>query len=643
MTRPPAPVTERRPNLPPDFADLITRSLEKKPADRWQSAAELLPKLDALSSSTAGMTPAHTHAVPAAPSGRTAAGWIFGGLAVAVIFAVAIIGYALIAPSLRGAVELGQRARVTLESALELDPALSPDGRFLAYAASEGGGEFKIFVRQTESGTPIAVAPDLTGSQRLPAWSPDGERLTFVSNRGVEVVSALGGVPRTVATGDSVGAASWSPDGQQVAVVRGRGVTVVTVADGQERELVGRLDLHSPAWSPDGRWIAYVEGNQTGVRTPGNISPSAIEIVPAEGGDALTVTDAIAFNASPTWLDSSTLVFVSDRDGGRDVYTVDVARDGAVGSARRITTGLSALSVHASADGTRLGYSVFNDRSNVWTMPIPDAGPAPASTATPLTTGSQIIEMLDVSSDGQWLAFDSNRSGNQDIFRQPIAGGPLEQLTTDPADDFGPAFSPDMTELAFYSYRGAVPRQLLVMPTAGGPVTRLLVDDIQATGPRWSPDGTSLLMRTWSSTLTVIRRNNGAWGSPEAVADRMTGSFAEWSPDGQTIAYSSAGMGEGLRLVSATGGNGRTLHVEPEADGPQYYPQWSSDGRHVYFLDLQATGIHRIPAEGGTPELLVEFDAARPWHRYGFRAVNGQFYFTLGELESDLWVADVVK
>ena len=69
---------------------------------------------------------------------------------------------------------------------------------------------------------------------------------------------------------------------------------VVPIQSGEERTLVEKLDLHSPAWSAGGRWIAYVLGNQTSVVTPGNISPSAIEIVPAAGGQALAVTDGAA-------------------------------------------------------------------------------------------------------------------------------------------------------------------------------------------------------------------------------------------------------------------------------------------------------------------------------------------------------------
>ena len=65
----------------------------------------------------------------------------------------------------------------------------------------------------------------------------------------------------------------------------------------------------------------------------------------------------------------------------------------------------------------------------------------------------QTVEGHDVSHDGQWLAYDSDLEGNQDIYLMPLDGGEPQRLTADSADDYAPTFSPDGREIAFYSNR----------------------------------------------------------------------------------------------------------------------------------------------------------------------------------------------
>ncbi len=652
LAKAPVSITDTRANLPPALAALVMRCLEKKPADRIQTAAELIPTLEALSASTSTLTPPETIAARAVTPSRSVPRWMVGALGAAGIVVVALIAYVMSRPgstSGQSALVLGQRSQVSREATLEIDPALSPNGQFMAYA-SGNASDFKVYVRQIDGGTPIAVAPDLGGVQRFPAWSPDGGQLIFRSTRGIEIVPATGGVSRRVGTLVATDRVTWSPDGSQIAWVSSRSAAnrdssntlLVTSRDGDEkniRTLVGASPIHSPAWSPDGRWIAYVNGNVVGINTPGNIGPSEIWVVPAAGGDPVQVTDSGGFNASPAWL-GSTLLLVSDRDGGRDVYAVELTtRGGAAGQPRAVTTGVGTLSISVAADVKRIGYSVFLDRSNVWSMPVPTTPPGSSLDARPVTTGNQVVENAEVSRDGRWLAFDADRAGNQDIYKQRLDGGPVMQLTTDPADDFGPTWSVDGSEIVFYSYRGGIARQLLIMPSEGGPQTRIAEGELSS--PEWSWDGTMVAVRKRpDNALVLVRRISGGWSTPEIVVPRgLIGSYFAWSPDDQSIAYTSA---EGLSVVSVAAGTSRLIVPMQERSG-QFHPQWSADGRTIYYIDNTSSGIFAIAAAGGGSRPIVQFDPARPWHRYTFQALKGHFYFTLGEMESDLWVADLVR
>src|SRR5690348_15849498 len=93
-------------------------------------------------------------------------------------------------------------------------------------------------------------------------------------------------------------------------------------------------EAYSLAWSPDGRWIAAVSGNEAfvygaaastmdvGFTSIGNLAPSSVWVFPASGGGAVRVAAGDNLNTSPAWLGPDRLVFVSDRDGSRDLFVV---------------------------------------------------------------------------------------------------------------------------------------------------------------------------------------------------------------------------------------------------------------------------------------------------------------------------------
>jgi len=499
---------------------------------------------------SSGLPPPHPEA--ARPLRRR---WL---IAAAVLVGLALAGGAALYRSAGPApLRVGRISRLTAEPGLEVHPSLSPDGRFLAFAAGPTG-RLRIYVRQLTGGRTIPVADDLGGDQHWPRWSPDGTRLSLETNRAIYVVPALGGDPKLLvaaASGPVVngeGALSeegptylaWSPDGRRIAFAMGRDIDVRAAAGGPITRLATMNQPHSLAWSPDGSRLAFVAGNAAFVYAPdaiGNIAPSSIWIVSTSGGRPEQVTDAASLNTCPVWMpDGRSLLFISNREGSRDVYRVALDRSGRPAQPpARLTTGLNLHGLDLSHDGQVLVYADFSDYANIWSLPIPAGAPVSSAAATPLTTGHQSIEGLALSPDGRWLAFDSDRGGHQAIYRIPLSGGEPQLLSADSGDDFMPAWSPDGRELAYYGFRDGR-RRLFVMPLDGGSPGAVVRDSGNQRYPGWSPDGRHLVFhsdRTGRFELYVAERDTAGRWSPPRQLTTDGGQDARWSPDGGSIVY----------------------------------------------------------------------------------------------------------
>ncbi len=556
---------------------------------------------------------------------------------------------------------MGHTSRITAQPGLEIHPALSPDGKFLAFAAGPTG-RMRIYVQQLGGGRAIPVADATPGDQHWPRWAPDGARLSFETGGAIYLVPSLGGpaklivspaesAPRLNAEGslsdEGPGYLAWSPDGRKVAYAVGNAIEVRRADGGAATRIATAEQPHSITWSPDGSRLAFVLGNAAFVYAPyaiGNNAPSSIWIVPASGGRPERVTDATSLNTSPVWMpDGRNLLLVSDRDGSRDLYRVGVGRAGApTGAPERLTTGLALHTVELSRDGRVLVYTDFTDYANIWSLPIPVEGQASPATAQAVTSGHQSIEGMALSRDGRWLAFDSNRGGRQAIYRVPLSGGEPEPLSADSGDAFMPSWSPDGREIAYYRFREGR-RRLFVMPVNGGPPSAVVPDSANQRFPDWAPDGRHLVFhsdRTGRFELHVVERlRDGRWAAPRQLTT-AGGQEARWSPDGRAIVYVRS---TGLWLIAPGGGAPRLLIDTRDPAGPltPLLAQWAPDGRTIYYKALDADGrtsLWSISAEGGNPRLLVRFDdPVRPSPRAEFATDGQRLYFTISERESDVW------
>jgi DNA-binding SARP family transcriptional activator/Tol biopolymer transport system component len=659
-----------------ETAAVDTATVSTATVDTATPAAAATPPAAAVEPEVVAVQPVAVSpvAVPKVAVARSRRLILLAGTAVVLVALVALRG-TLRGPS-ASSVHLGSTHRLTLDPGLEVDVAPSPDGRVVAYAAGPEG-DMRLYVRQVDGGRAVAVTTDLDSDERRPRWSPDGTHLLFQAKNGIWLVPSLGGVPRPVVEAPAGGKAlfpAWSPDGKSLAWVHGDTILARALEDGPARRVAVLHEPHSLTWSPDGRWIAAVSGNTEflygavymlpGQTSIGNAAPSTIWLVPAAGGGApVRVTEGEHLHTSPDWRGPGQLLFVSDRDGSRDVFVVGVGDDGRpTGDPERLTTGLGLLSLGTSADGRALAYVSFTQRVNVWSLALGAGAPVGTAAARPVTTGTQVVEAMDVSPDGRWLAFDAERSGHQQIFRvrtDCAHGDSLgaceepERIVEADESSFRPSWAPDGRTIVFYAFENGVRHAFSASADGAAPHPLLPAAWGEVHTPVLAPDGRRLTfhrdLASGSQLFESVRAGDSTWSRPRQLT-RRGGWGARRSPDGARLVYLAPNE---VRLMGAAGeDDSRPLW---RAGGAANLPQpvwlrWAPDGRSLLVKAFDARGagtLWSLPADCtptgdagcGPPRLLVRFDdPLRPTRRPEFATDGAHVYFTLAERESDLWL-----
>jgi len=656
----PPSVTTIRPSVPGWIAAALERSLAKTPADRFNPVAQFGEAISARTSVTA----ADARPSPAASGGRR---WLVPGfLAAALLVVIAVVLVRMVTDSAITIIA-SNIDHVTIDPGLEFQPAISPNGEEVAYVAGPIGNP-RIIMRATRdvgTGGGVRLAEEFTGRSWFPAWTPDGTSVRFLvcplgtpwSGLGCDwkETGKLGGPVRPVGIPHDSASYAWSKDGTRVAFTV-RDSIFATAIDQSEPELLGLHPFtgtlnHSLVWSPDGRMIAYVNDNAAW-RVSLNALGATIWVIDSDGGEPIPVVADEHMNVSPQWLpDSRHLLFVSNRDGPRGVYFVEVGREGARGSPRSVQGVISdPHSISVSANGRRLAYAKLPDAQNILSVGIPQAGAVSIKDAVPITAGSQIIETHSLDPSGDTIVFDGTLRGNTDLYKQPVAGGDAIPLLDWPGHVYSPRWSPDGAEIAFHYLPSSSNRaQIFVMPMETGVPYQLPAVGGDVTNPTWSPDGLTIAFYAWEQRrIWVISREQvgGEWQTPVQVTEFRCG-FPEWDPDGRSL-WCPGRDSTGARALVQVATDGEVLgRYGGWGEGPVMFalPRFSPDGSRIYFVGMDedgSRGVWWIPADGGDATKAVAFDdPSLTVMGYLLSVGLEHLYLTVAELESDIYVMDL--
>ncbi len=595
------------------LARILRRCLEKSPEERFQSARDLAFALE--TSATSASAP-----VEAAKQTTDQRHWRLAAGIVGTALAAFVAGL-LVRPLLRFGTppSFSRAVRLTSGPAREFGPAISPDGKWVAYL-SDARGPVDVWVKFVSGGEAANLTEKLGLSIQSRddigglGISPDGSLIAFDAGprgaapsdfRAWVIPAPLGGQARTlVPDGRSV---RWSPDGRRIVYVRpgaSRGdALVVADADGANaREVLnprGGLHAHWPAWSRDGRFLYFIYG------ISGNEAPAEIARVPVAGGEAEIVVRTSRRAVYPLPL-SGGLIYSADPDSADlALWWRPLSGDRAI----RLTTAIGDYAEPgASADEREIVAAYLDPRQALVSIPV--RFDAPVSTV-PLTAG--FLGDLDptVSSQGDRLVWSSTRSGSRTLWIAGADGSNSRPLTSGIGSDERPAFSPDGKQVAFVSDRGGARGIWLV--SAGGGAPRFLAPARVLDTLTWSPDASEILFAAPAGDMPGLYRLKVESGRVSRFPTPAGGHAPAWRPGRQEIAYLEITPETSTRL-RFVGPAGERLHSELE-EGPPFgngMLGWSADGRRLGVAvnsGVRESAVFVVEPEGREPfRKLLAFD-----------------------------------
>ncbi len=563
----PRSVTDVNPALPRDLGRIIRRALVKDPDHRYQTVRDFGNDLEDLKRDVDAGEVLSSSASREALRIERRPPRALVGVATLLVSALALAaGWVVLTrdrTSSRPAVGGGRLTLLLSSEGEARAPALSADGKMLAYIAGDAGN-VNLYVRRVAGGERIRLTDD-AALKDDPSFSPDGDRIAFARRRPdstrleICVIPALGGRATPVIADGRTPA--WSPDGSHLAFIQIRRgepeALAVAAADGSDMRILLKADavypfFNRPVWSPDASLVAFS-------RSGGGIAQE-IWLMPAAGGQPRRMWQ------DPPGVFSADPVFTPD---GRGV-------------------------VHTSS---RSGAT------NLWVMPID------GNTPLRLTSGSGPDQLPSVARTGA-IAFLNSRTRGTLLVHQ-FEGGATRTVATHHSVLWAPAFSPEGREVAFARNEADGSWHIWTVAVGGGAPRQITSGRLPEIYPRYTSDGSAILFQTWGSEPRRIWRAPRDGGQPAALTP-VRGEhdeYADMSPDGRWLAFARTEGGTARVYISPVGGG----EARRLTESPSTTPRWSPDGQWIaygfdrsfsggiWLIKADGTEQHRVTQTGGWP------------------------------------------
>ncbi len=541
-----------------------------------------------------------------------------------------------------------QFRQITNSRTLDTGPALSPDGKLLAYS-SDRSGQFEIYVRPLDGqGKEIQITND-GGPNVEAAWSPDGKWVAYhcVIHGGICMAPATGGTIRVLASPGSQPA--WSPDSKKLAyrevalislspmdlfTVLPHGLVVLDIESGERRrysDLNGNRSV--PVWSPDGASILY-----SSLPYMGKARIEALRLSDASSHEVLEVDGLTSsMRLSP---DGRKLYFSTfKKPAGHGVHWVEMDPDTlrVVGEAHdMVRTPTFPLQLEVSRDGHKMIMAAVEQESNLYRMSLPEGK------ISPLTDNRNFRNSAPaVSPDGKKVVYAARQLGNpQQVWLIDSDGSNPEPLSPADVNALVPSFSRDGNSIF---YRLVPQMEMEQIRLADRTKKRWQIPGPRTAQHRATGRGEEVLFHELDKDQLRIGLLDLKTGTRKFLSTPANEfAFGQLSPDGTRIA---AGRFQGsythLAILPVTGGS------------PQYYGAgieqtftggWSSDGRQLAYARLKngTWDLYSLDVEKGAEKKLTANKSLRVFVRYPvWGAQNEWIVFERTETTGNLFALDL--
>ena len=669
-----APVSPVRlnPETPAELERIINKALEKDRDVRYQHASDLRADLKRLKrdrdsarstvivpATVASLRPEPSPAVGPAFSGRR---WGTGTVLVAGVFALLLVAGAIFWLTKRQPytlVDLKQQQLTNnaIENAVN-SGAISPDGKYLAYADLKG-----IHLMLIETGDAQTIPPPESLKGTVVSWGigdqpwfPDSTR--FLANTSQAngqhlsawTVSVMGGAPRKLRDGAS--AWSVSPGGTSVAFTTNNEVWLMEPNGEHPWKLFGTDEnggVRSVHWSPDGQRVAYLKSRETPDRFE-----EAIESRDLKGGRPATILSETSLR-SFSWLPDGRMIYSLAEPDPNGIScnfweTRIDAQTGAInGRPRRLTNwaGFYIDNQSTTADGKRLTFRKWIYQLNLYVADLEAKGTRIRNPSRLTLSGEWDIPFA-WTPDSKAVVFTSVHNGQTGIFKQALGEDSAETIISGLKNATGAYLSPDGASVLYILYPteggSSTPAQLMRVPLTGGPPQLVLTSNFDWYGCSRSPSSLCVISeRTPDRQHLILTAFDPVKGRGHELTRFNTDPPAEYhwdiSPDGTRIAVLKDDSQGPIRILSLKGQVLQEITLNAWRFGSVGF-DWASDGQGLIICSPTPRGSTLLHVDlHGNVHALWEQEGST--QAFGISSPDSRHLAIYGALSnSNIWMME---
>jgi len=607
MSRDPVPISTIQPMTPPALDRVVKTCLAKDPDDRWQTAHDVRLQLEWIAE---GGAQSGVFTPRKVGRNRERLWWVavtallLVGLLASLPFVIARLRQAPVdTRALKLSIEMPAKAA---SSSGGPNLALSPDGRHLAFQAAFEGKDL-LWLRSFDSLSAQALAGTENVSPSSPFWSPDSRFIGFFAGGKLKKISVSGGPPQTICDAAEGRGGAWNRDGVIIFAPGATGGLYKVSAAGGDPVPVTTLDQSRseishrwPNFLPDGLHFIYLaRSNRPETRGiyVGSLDSKDSKQLLATGSSAVYVPQGyLLFSRNDSLVAQS---FDADKlqfKGEPFLVAEQVAYNVGLG---RAAFSVSENGVLAYRGGNyQIARLLWVDRAG---KQIGQLGP------------SDLYFTLSLSPDEKRVAVDrvDSETGATDVWLFDLTRGIPSRLTTDPAPDWYPIWSPDGSRIVFTANREGNRNLYQKFANGLGGEEALLKSDENKVPDDWSSDGKFIVYEALNSRTKLdlwLLPMTGERKPVPFLQTEFNEQQAQFSPDAKWIAYTSDESGAPEVYVQAFPALGSKLRI---STGGGCQPQWRRDGKELFYVaadrKLMAVDVKTgATFEAGVPKPLFE-------------------------------------